>query len=406
MFKSLRPHHLHHTQGFEKANVASAALKYWQDELATKEETTRVIYEKKFADFLQFINKNPDELIVQRQQDLLNPDIKIQRRIESQFLGYIAAKKKEGYATASLQIMYASIRSFFEIHYFPLRIRRGDYPKGDSNGVKRATKEAILKVLNNKTARNRITAKPAILFIKDSGLRISDVRRLNCDFFLDALEKNPNTDLIEIHIITQKTKLLAKTFIGREAIDALKEYIETRRKGSRNVAPETITKESPLFKIWKRGKVRRISRHSFSTLLRQAFVNVNEDKMSAHSLRKKLQTDLERAKVNSNWIDQILGRQLINSRDAYSLPTDEELGEAYVKAYQFIRVFPETNKPITELVDEESKQTTSVSTEVQATQEENYPVAEARNLTEVKQLLAKGYRYEMEYDGIKLFTKK
>ncbi len=298
--------------------------------------------------------------------------------------------------------MYASIRSFFEIHYFPLRIRRGDYPKGDSNGVKRATKEAILKILNNKTARNKITTKPAVLFIKDSGLRVSDVRRLNCDFFLDALEKDPNTDLIEIHIITQKTKLLAKTFIGREAIDALKEYLEARRKGSRNVAPETITKESPLFKTWKRGKVRRISRHSFSTLLRQAFVNVNEDKMSAHSLRKKLQTDLEKAGINSNWIDQILGHKLINSRDAYSLPTDEELKEAYTKAYQYIKVYPEINTP----AKETQKQATTVLTEVATAGEENYPVAEARNMTEVKQLLAKGYKYEMDFDGVKLFIKR
>ena len=38
--------------------------------------------------------------------------------------------------------------------------------------------------------------------------------------------------------------------------------------------------------------------------------------------------------------------------------------------------------------------------------EENCPVAEARNMAEVKQLLAKGYKYEMDYDGVKLFIKK
>jgi integrase len=58
-------------------------------------------------------------------------------------------------------------------------MRRRDYPKGDSNGVKRASKEAILKVLNKKT-RNSVTIKPLILFIKDTGLRVSDVRRLKC----------------------------------------------------------------------------------------------------------------------------------------------------------------------------------------------------------------------------------
>jgi site-specific recombinase XerD len=332
---------------------------------------------------------------------LLNPDIKIQRRIESQFLRYIAAKKKEGYATATLQLKYASIRSFFEMHYFPLRIRRGDYPKGDSNGVKRATKTAILKVLNNKKARNKLTTKPAVLFIKDSGLRVSDVIRLNCDFFLDALEKNPNSDLIELHVITQKTKLLAKTFIGKEAIDAVKEYFEKRRTGSRNVEPETITRESPLFKTWKRGKVRRISRHSFSTLLRQAFLNVNEDKMSAHSLRKKLQTDLEKAGINSNWIDQILGHKLINSRDAYSLPTDEELKEAYANSYSYIMVYSEATAP----TEETSKRKKTAIASVVA-QEERFEVAEARNIAEAKQLLSKGYEFEMDYGNVKLFKKR
>ena len=124
--------------------------------------------------------------------------------------------------------------------------------------------------------------------------------------------------------------------------------------------------------------------------------------MSAHSLRKKLQTDLEKAGINSNWIDQILGHQLINSRDAYSLPTDEELREAYIKAYQFIKVYPEINTP----VNEAPKQATPLTTEVANACEENYPVAEARNMTEVKQLLAKGYKYEMDFDGVKLFTKK
>ena len=102
----------------------------------------------------------------------------------------------------------------------------------------------------------------------------------------------------------------------------------------------------------------------------------------AHSLRKKLQTDLEKAGINSNWIDQILGHQLINSRNAYSLPTDEELKEAYTKAYQYIKVYPEISTPTP--TQETPKQETPILTEATTTGEENYPVAEARNLVEVK----------------------
>jgi integrase len=366
---------------------------YWQDELSAKDESTISIYKQWFMEFLEFVNKTPDELIVQRQQDLLNPDMKIQRRIESLFLAFIAQKKKDDYSIATQQVIFASIRSFFEIHYFPLRMRKGDYPKGDSDGVRRATKEAILKVLNDSRAKNKQAEKAMILFLKDCGLRISDARRLNFKDISKQLENGET--FIQINIITKKTKLLAKTFVGPEAVEALKDYLEIRKKGTERVEPETITGDSPLFRTWENGKVKRIERTSFSSLITQKFNRAGEKRMSAHSLRKKLQTDLEKAGVNSNWIDQILGHALINSRDAYSLPTDEELKEAYVKAYQHIRVLTNDMTP-----------PLGATRQTGPTREENYTVAEARNMEQVKALLAKGYKYEMEMDGVRLFVKK
>jgi site-specific recombinase XerD len=358
-------------------DIRSPALKYWQNEIATKGEATKEIYARNFTKFLKFVNMNPDQLLAQRQDDLLSRDIKTQRRIESKFLAFLAKKKEEGYAPATLQIIFASIRSFFEIHYFPLRMRRNDYPKGDSNGVRRATKESILKVLYDRRTRNKATERAMLLFLKDSGLRVSDARRLNCGFFLEALENNPDTNLIPISIITQKTKLLAKTFIGEEAIEAIKDYIEERREGSRNIPPETITKESSLFRTWTSGEVKRIPRGSMSSFIREAFLRNNEKRLSAHSLRKKLQTDLEKAGVNPNWIDQILGHQLINSRDAYSLPTDEELREAYTQAYQLIKVYPEINaKPL----QNPKPETTG-----------DYSIRTASTPEEAMQLLKEGY---------------
>jgi len=99
--------------------------------------------------------------------------------------------------------------------------------------------------------------------------------------------------------------------------------------------------------------------------------------MSAHSLRKKLQTDLEKAGVNPNWIDQILGHKLINSRDAYSLPTDEELREAYAQAYPLIKVYPEiTAAPL---------QTPKTETT------NDYNIRTAATPEEAMQLLKEGY---------------
>ena len=236
-------------------------------------------------------------------------------------------------------------------------MRRGDYPKGESLGVKAATKNVILKALNNKKTRNKIEATTLILFLKDSGLRASDARLLNYGDIRKELDDE--SEFIPITRITQKVKTTAKTFIGPEAIHAIKEYIKARQKGTRRLPPETLTDKSPLFRTWKSKTVKRIPRYTLSSVIRNAFNQVNEPHISAHSLRKYLQTSLEAAGINTNWIDQIIGHKLINSRDAYSKPTDEQLYEAYVKAYKFIRIYPEVEIPTTQTPNTEPETSTS-----------------------------------------------
>ena len=334
-----------------------------------------------------------DEAINQRIKDVANPNRKIQRRFESLFKAFLAEEKKKNYAPLTLQTIFASVRSFFEAHYYPLIMRKSDYPTGDSNGAKRATKEQIFKALNF-TARNKPTTTALILTLKDSALRVSDMRLLKCDIILD----NPDADVIPLQRITQKTKLLAKTFIGEEAITALKAYLDRRRKGSRKVAPETITRNSPLFRTWTTGKVKPMSRTNMSTLVRTAFLGVGIKKVSAHSLRRYFQTTMEEANINVNWIDQMMGHELINCRGAYSKPTDEQLETAYRKAYNNLRIYPKI-EPI-------HKETPPQIQVTKTGTQENFDVAEARNMKEEKQLLAKGYKYEMDFDGVKLFIKK
>ena len=90
-------------------------------------------------------------------------------------------------------------------------------------------------------------------------------------------------------------------------------------------------------------------------MIRFHCLRTGASKLSAHSFREYLQTNLEAAGVNVNWIDQIIGHRLINSRDAYSIPSDEELLKAYMDAYPQLRVYPdkvETDKRLTALETE------------------------------------------------------
>jgi integrase len=250
-------------------------------------------------------------------------------------------------------------------------MRRGDYPKGDSIGVRIATKEAILKAIEHKATRHKAITNAVILFLKDSGLRVSDAQLLNYADISRGLASEAK--FIPITLITKKVKITARTFIGEEAIQALRTYLEARQHGTRRLPPETLTENSPLFRTWNLQTVKRIPRTTLSNVVRTAFYRINEPAVSAHSLRKYLQTNLEAANVNVNWIDQILGHKLINSRDAYSKPTDEQLQEAYAKAYKFLRVYPDlsTTKP-------QSSQNAKTN---ETTEDEEFVVKTAQNLS-------------------------
>ena len=352
------------------------SLEQWYNELSTQSEVTFKLYSGYFNDFCKFINQTPDQILKQRIQDDKSQHKPTKRRYETLFKEYLKHKKQQSFKQTTLQTIYASIRSFFELHDYPLKMRRKDYPKGKAKGVRRATKEHILKLLDKYPNDKRLTA--IIMTINDTGLGVSDLRKLNCEPFL-----NTNKNIILYHTLRQKTGDTIKTFFAEESINAIKEYIKHRKKGTRKLKPETITPDTPLFIKHQNGKPTRIDRTDLSTIIQHAFQQTGEQHLSAHSIRKKTQTCLEKGHMPTNWIDQILGHNLINSRDAYSLSTDEELQEAYEKAYHQIRIYPKT--------------TTTTTTNTQYT--------EATTIEQCKELLAKGYKFEMNHNGISLFRK-
>jgi integrase len=348
-----------------------------------------------FAKFTAYTGKTADELIQQRNRDVTSPDRKQQRAMESQLTQFLAAHRTT-YKTGTLQNIFAAVRSFFEIHYQPLKMRRGDYPTGESLGQRIATKDAILKAIECPKNQHTVIIKAAILLLKDSGLRTSDVISMKYGDIREPLERGDK--IIPLTKITQKQRTIAKTFLGEEAVEAIKLYLNLRRTGTRHMEPETLTDASPLFRKWHHGTAKPEKRSSFGTLIGKAFKRIGETNMSAHSLRKYLQTNLEAAGMNVNWIDQILGHKLINSRDAYSKPTDEQLKEAYTKAYKFLRVYPDLETP-TQPTQTDEQQTND-------TTEEEYIVKTAQNLEEAIRLVKDGYQHAATIEGTQLYKKR
>jgi len=311
------------------------AINYWRKELANKSPSTIKKYERYFLKFCEFVNSTPDEILDLRKEDLMKlDDPKTQRRFETHLKEFIAHLNSKGFSISTQQVAFAATKSFFEMHYLPLVMRKSDYPSGESLGYRSATKDDILKLIEDADVR----LKAIVLFLKDSGLRVSDLIRLTYGNVKKGIEDN--SDFIGINLITKKNNISARTFIGPESIASLKEYLEHRKIGTDKIPAEEITDDSPLFRTRER-KVNPITRSSLSSTITHRVYKVGlGNEISAHSFRKYFQTQLEASGVSPNWIDQMIGHKLPDMNNSYSRPTESQLREAYEKSYQSLNVFP------------------------------------------------------------------
>jgi integrase len=319
------------------------SMNYWMGELASKAPATKLKYQAYFQKFCAFTKKSPDELIAQRKTDMKADDPREQRGIENCLKGFILQLREGGNSPATQQIGYASIKSFFESNEYPLRMKRSDYPKGESLGVRAITKPAIRQILEDtKRMKDKKKIIALVMFLKDTGLGVSDVGNFKYGDVKRGLDQN--LEFIPLQLLRQKTKTITKPFLGPEAITALKEYLEERQHGTQRIEPETLTDSSPLFRTNQNGPVKRISRGGLSSMMRFQCCKTGQVKLSAHSFRKYVQTSLDVAGVSPNIIDRILGHVLSGSRDPYSQPTDGQLLDAYRTAYPALRVYSDQNE--------------------------------------------------------------
>lgn len=333
-----------------------SAQQYWMIEMSNRAPSTKEKYNKMLEMFCDWLKKTPDQILEERKQDLKLEGPREKHRYETFLKGFDSyLKDNKKYSISSRQIAWAAIKSFFEVNYMRLETRRGDYPSGESLGHRGFTKDEIKQLLVDASPRIRAI----IMILKDSAMRIGDLG----EFKYNQISKqiDAGEEFISLKFKTQKSDTIARTFLGPEAIEAIKEYIEFRKKGTKRVKPEKIDSNSPL--IRHNEKVSHVSRSGLSSLVYFLVKRAKLDnEVSAHSLRKYFQTQLEYAGVHPNWVQQMMGHKLTGVEGSYSRPSEKQLKETYIKFYETLRVFP---KKVT------SQDIKGIQEQLDSTKEEN-----------------------------------
>jgi site-specific recombinase XerD len=174
------------------------------------------------------------------------------------------------------------------------------------------------------------------------GFREETLTRLRYHHVREDLEAGRTSLHIHVEVEITKGKYADyDTFLGQEAVEYLRLYLDARRLGSPDgkIPPEMIEDSSPLIRDSQSRipqpigpkQIRKLIHHLY---LRAGLINGKNKRMydlRVHSLRKFFKTQMEAAGVNSDYVEYMMGHKISTYHDVQSLGI-EKLRNAYTSA--------------------------------------------------------------------------
>lgn len=242
------------------------------------------------------------------------------------------------------------IRTFYGIN--GVKIELEEPPKrGQVTFKDRApTAGELTRVLEIASPREKVV----ITMMALGGFREGTLSMLTYAHVKEGLEKG--RPIIHIHVPQELTKGKYHdydTFVGAEAIEFLRLYMEQRRRGSPDgrLPPEELTDKSPLIRDETVHLPNAITPKQIRRIVHNLFVRAGLDKKSGgrmyevrvHSLRKFFKTGMIHAGVQSDYVEYFMGHTVDTYHDIQSLGI-EKLLNAYARGGLSIGPKTRTNK--------------------------------------------------------------
>lgn len=312
--------------------------------------------------YINFTDLNPEQLIDEAEDDLKKP-MRDRGLPESRLLDfhkYLLTKhsKTRGKKTGSLgvsknlaKMYFSAIRGFYKENGFHLNVKT---PKATNK------KENFKLELRPKDVKKLIDLSPSlrdkaiILCMFQSGMDVSTICSINYGDVERELreEKEP----LMIHIIREKESIEFHTFFGRDAIEALRLYLQERERKYE----EKLQHDTPLFvkEGAKKLSFERITTNLIQNMFRDLALNagiVTKDELEVsdinparpHALRGAFSTILKLKGVNELFVEYMLGHS-IPYNGAYFMPISEELRGIYSEHERALSI-SEASMPMVEV---------------------------------------------------------
>lgn len=310
--------------------------------LDSKKPTTGVSYEKCLKRFKYFYEAGLKNFINEIEEQMKrNLDLPLAERVrpgEEVIRGFIAWHREVDYSSNSTRQSIACLQNFLKFYGITISTDFIELPPARPMRQNAKHKWTLEEMRQFVDVARYLRDKCFIVISFQSGLGVGDIVKLNYGDVKRGLEEGQLPLLLNLY--RKKTGVEHKTFLGRDSVSYLREYLKTRGdlKGS-----------DPLFTVL--GSSRRVTESAIQNMLRKYAKKLDfileEDLKNGfnparpHSLRSAFRSRLT-GKMDGTLIEFFMGK-LVEDRKTYINMPDDELAELYAN-YEHLLAIEKTSQ--------------------------------------------------------------
>lgn len=303
--------------------------------------STRQHYPTYIGRFCEFVGKTPDAIIEERHKHLRSRDERVRRTYEGlvvKFHEHVKEKLKIRETSAYQHV--SALQGWFARHYARLDFgRRGPRRPRTEDRDYIPTLDEVREIVECSKVRD----KAIFLTMLQSGIGPADICQLMRGWFEKVITTGEYPAFI-VELSREKTRALARVFIGADAGRALKRYLDLRTDDDPHLFVDlrrkVLTKDergNPLKTEVRPLQPDYIDQAFQKAVKRSGVVVPNGLRLRVYVLRKIHETKAGKV-IPQPWVDLQMGHAIAGARSAYIKPSVDEHLEAYRKAEPLLSI--------------------------------------------------------------------
>ena len=279
------------------------------------------MYTYNIARFCQQRDQEPDDLIAECTDPDGLPNSKAIAKATQHLDQYYMQLKAEQKAPKTVGVWIAMIKSFYRVNNIVLPLTRKLGGKGRSRD-RAPTPDELQRVVDIADLRGKvIITMQALGSFREGTLSQLRYRHIKHDYERDVIP-------IHVHVEAEITKGKYHdydTFLGKEAADYLRAYLEERQKGSPcgKIPPETISDDTPLIRDRRSKAPKPVYPGQIYDEVHKLYYKTgllgekrfNRYEVRPHSIRKFFRTQLAALGVDRDYIEYMMGHTISTYHD-------------------------------------------------------------------------------------------